>query len=260
VHPFTWQIGDPNRIAELTGITVVADMRRRDMAAGGQGAPLAPAFHDALFRSADESRVVLNVGGIGNVTHLQRDPSLPVSGFDTGPGNCLMDDWCSRHTGAPYDADGRWAASGSVNEPLLAALLEDHYFDAPPPKSTGREHFTAAWLDRRLEQERLDPADVQRTLAELTAITVQTGVRRWASPCDRLIVCGGGRRNGLLMSLLARSGIPVEPSEALGVDGDSIEAAAFAWLAARRLALKPGNAARVTGAAGPRVLGAVYPA
>jgi anhydro-N-acetylmuramic acid kinase len=258
-HPFTWQIGDPNRIAELTGITTVADFRRRDMAAAGQGAPLAPAFHEALFRSAAESRVILNIGGIGNVTFLRRDASLPVTGFDTGPGNALMDVWAARHTGASYDADGRWAASGTLDRELLRALLADDYFRRPPPKSTGREHFTAAWLDERIKGRPGSASDVQRTLAELTAESIAGAIARWTSPCDRVIVCGGGRRNAFLMSLLTRLGVPVDPSEAHGVDGDSIEAAAFAWLAARRLALEPGSADGVTGATGPRVLGGVYP-
>lgn len=266
-HPFTWQIGDPNRIAELTGITTVADFRRRDMAAGGQGAPLVPAFHEALFRTPDESRVLLNVGGISNITWLPADPTVSATGFDTGPGNGLLDAWHARHNEAPYDADGAWARTGQIAEPLLRALMAAPYLEREPPKSTGREVFNLLWLEQQADLRAWVAEDVQRTLLEFTAASIVDAIRHWAQPADRLVVCGGGRHNGLLMERLADlAGMPVQAlgSEALGgeslrFDGDGMEAAAFAWLAARRLAHLPGNAAAVTGASGPRVLGAVYP-
>ena len=261
-HPFTWQIGDPNRIAEITGITTVADFRRRDMAAGGQGAPLVPAFHEALFRTAEESRVLLNVGGISNITWLPADPAIPTSGFDTGPGNGLLDAWHALHNDAPYDVDGAWARTGQLVVPLLDALLADPYLHRVPPKSTGREVFNLPWLQRQADLSRWPAQDVQRTLLEFTAASVARAIEQWAQPTDRLVVCGGGRHNGLLMERLAYlAAVPVQAleREALGFDGDSLEAAAFAWLAARRLENLPGNVAAVTGAAGPRVLGAVYP-
>jgi len=257
-NPFTWQIGDPNHIAERTGITTVADFRRRDMAAGGQGAPLVPAFHEALFGDAAEARVVVNIGGISNITHLAGQGAT-VTGFDTGPGNALLDTWCERHTGAIFDRDGAWARKGRLEPRLLEALLTEPYLVSPPPKSTGREAFNLKWL-ARFEPDDYAPENVQRTLLEFTARTLVDGVHRWAQPAMRLIVCGGGRLNGYLLERLsALAGIPVDVSEALGYDGDAMEAAAFAWLAARRLDLQSGNAPGVTGAEGPRVLGAVYP-
>lgn len=258
-HPFTWQIGDPNRIAEKTGITTVADFRRRDMAAGGQGAPLVPAFHEALFRSEDESRVLINVGGISNITWLPATPELPVSGFDTGPGNGMMDAWTETHHGLSYDEDGAWARSGNVIQTLLDAMLDDPYLKRPPPKSTGREIFNLAWLARYGPRGH-DATDVQRTLLEFTARTIVDAQKRWAAPADHLIICGGGRRNGFLMERLRKmADAPVLASETLEFDGDALEAAAFAWLAARRLDGLPGNVAGVTGADGARVLGAIYP-
>ena len=259
-HPFTWQIGDPNRIAELTGITTVADFRRRDMAAGGQGAPLVPAFHEALFRTASESRVLLNIGGISNITLLPDDETLPVTGFDTGPGNGLLDAWCLRQQGRPYDEDGAWAARGETISDLLESLLSDAYLSRPPPKSTGREIFNLTWLEGRADLEAFRAEDVQRTLVEFTAVSVIESMKRWAAGSSRLVVCGGGRHNGLLMARLAdHAGMPVQTSDVLGFDGDAMEAAAFAWLAARRLDGLAGNAPAVTGAAGDRILGAVYP-
>ncbi|MGE0623582.1 MAG: anhydro-N-acetylmuramic acid kinase [Pseudomonadales bacterium] len=257
-HPFTWQIGDPNQIAERTGITTVADFRRRDMAAGGQGAPLVPAFHEALFSDAREARVIANIGGIGNITYLGA-PGTPVSGFDTGPGNALLDAWTERHTGAPFDHDGAWARQGALEEPLLEAMLGDPYLSRTPPKSTGREAFNLKWLGQ-FEPDGYPPASVQRTLLEYTARTLADAVRHWAAPAQRLIVCGGGRLNGFLLERLADLvSIPVVTSDALGYDGDAMEAAAFAWLAARRLDGRAGNAPAVTGSRGRRVLGAVYP-
>ncbi|MEQ8861581.1 MAG: anhydro-N-acetylmuramic acid kinase [Pseudomonadales bacterium] len=262
-HPFTLQIGDPNRIAERTGITTVADFRRRDMAAGGEGAPLVPPFHGALFRSADESRAVLNLGGIGNFTVLPADPDATITGFDTGPGNALMDDWIAHSRQERYDAHGEWAASGAVDDVLLERLLADPYLSAPPPKSTGREHFNLAWLNDQLRahlSDRSVPAeDVQATLCAFTAETVARALATWGASTQRVLVCGGGRHNRTLLAAIAsRVRIPVETTEEHGVDGDSIEAAAFAWLAHQTLNGQPGNEPAVTGATGPRVLGAVY--
>ncbi len=264
-NPFTLQIGDPNAIAERTGITTVADFRRRDMAAGGQGAPLVPRFHEALFRIAEETRAILNIGGISNLTLL---PAAAASagagtealiGFDCGPGNALMDSWCDRHRGERYDADGGWASTGQVLEPLLSTLLKDDYLKQSPPKSTGREHYNLPWLEPRLDAG-YAPESVQRTLLELTACCVRDALRNWCPDAERLVVCGGGRHNGLLMERLAAlTALPVETTEALGFDGDALEAAAFAWLAYQRLQGATGNAAAVTGAAGGRVLGAIYP-
>lgn len=259
VHPFTWQIGDPNRIAEITAITTVADFRRRDMAAGGQGAPLVPAFHEALFRSPEESRVLVNVGGISNITWLPAEAELAVSGFDTGPGNGMMDAWTETHLSQPYDRDGTWARSGAVIDTLLGAMLDDPYLNRLPPKSTGREMFNLTWLAQH-GPDGHPTADVQRTLLEFTARTIVDAQQRWAAPADQLIVCGGGRRNEFLMERLRDlADVPVLTSEALSFDGDALEAAAFAWLAARRLDGLPGNVAAVTGAKGMRVLGAIYP-
>lgn len=259
-HPFTWQIGDPNRIAERTGITTVADFRRRDMAAGGQGAPLVPAFHEALFRTPEESRVVLNVGGISNVTWLPADPTLPVSGFDTGPGNGLMDAWFAQHHTGRFDPDGGWARTGVVAARLLDALMADPYLARVPPKSTGREVFNLMWLEKHADLNQFQAEDVQRTLLEFTVASIAQAIERWAQPAARLVVCGGGRLNGFLLERLATiTEMTVLTSDELGFDGDGMEAAAFAWLAARRLRNLPGNAAAVTGAAGARVLGAVYP-
>ena len=258
---FTVQIGDPHRIAERTGILTVADFRRRDMAAGGQGAPLVPPFHRALFGATDETRAVLNIGGIANLTLLPGDMEKPVRGFDTGPGNGLMDAWIAEQRGDRFDADGAWGASGTPNSTLLADCLADPFFSASPPKSTGREYFHLDWLRARPCFAGLSSADVQATLRCLTAESIALALNAWCPGARRVIVCGGGRRNQRLMRELAdRIPCQVETSEAFGVDGDSLEAAAFAWLAARRLALDPGNEPAVTGASGLRVLGAVYPA
>ncbi len=253
---FTMQIGDPNRIAEGTGITTIADFRRRDMAAGGQGAPLVPPFHQHLFRHVGPRPVVVNIGGISNITLLD-DILL---GFDTGPGNALMDAWCSQHRGTPFDPEGAWAASGTCAEALLEALLQDPYLSAAPPKSTGREHFHLDWLTSHEALRGLEPVDVQTTLAELTARGISDALERWCGDYTQLVICGGGRANTYLMQRLAAlCRVPVEPSERWGVDGDSIEAAAFAWLAYRTLEGQSGNAPSVTGADGPRILGALYP-
>ena len=253
---FTIQIGDPNRIAEITGITTVADFRRRDMAAGGHGAPLVPPFHQALFGHLDGNVVVLNIGGISNISILGNPPS----GFDTGPGNALMDSWSELHLQQPYDRDGAWAASGGVDSQLLAQFLSDPYFDTPPPKSTGREYFNLNWLHGFPRSAAVAPVDVQATLCELTARCTQQALQRWAPDTTHLIVCGGGRLNDELMRRLAeQKPLQVHASEHWQVNGDSIEAALFAWLASRTLHALPGNEPAVTGANGYRVLGAVYP-
>jgi anhydro-N-acetylmuramic acid kinase len=260
--PFSLQIGDPNLIAEITAIDTVADFRRRDIAAGGQGAPLVPPFHDALFRTSAEDRTVLNIGGIANISHLPSDTAAHISGFDTGPGNALIDAWAERHLGTPYDHDGAWARSGAVDHELLTRLLTDPYFEARPPKSTGKELFNLAWLsalDHEISRRR--PEDVQATLAELTALTVHQAIHRWAPATATVIVCGGGRLNRHLMERLGArlTNISTMPTESFNYNGDWIEAAAFAWLAHRTLNDQNGSDRAVTGARASRVLGAYYP-
>jgi anhydro-N-acetylmuramic acid kinase len=263
-HPFTLQIGDPNRIAERTGIVTVADFRRRDIAAGGQGAPLVCALHAELFAASGEARAILNLGGIANLTLLQ--PGQPVRGFDTGPANCLLDGWALRHLGRARDEGGALAASGQVCAALLDDLLSDDYFARDLPKSTGREHFHMVWLDQRLARHsQLAPADVQATLLELSVYSISGALARHAPDTQRVIACGGGVHNASLMTRLAsvtpaQLGHPcaLETTAAHGLDPDFVEAAAFAWLAQQTLAGLPGNCVEVTGARGPRVLGAVY--
>lgn len=258
-HPFTWQLGDANLIAERTGITTVADFRRRDVAAGGHGAPLLPALHAALLHRADESRAVLNLGGIANVTLLPTQGE--VRGFDTGPANCLLDAWCLRHTGRPFDAGGAFAAQGQVDPELLARLLEEPWFALPPPKSTGREHFHLPWVERRLQGGE-GPADVQATLLELTAITVADALRAQQPDTRRVLACGGGVHNPRLLERIGAHlpGARVESTARHGLDPDFVEAMGFAWLARQTLSGLPGNLPSVTGARGPRVLGAIHPA
>lgn len=264
-YPFTLQIGDPNLIAELTGITTVADFRRRDMAVGGGGAPLVPAFHQAVFQSADERRVIINIGGMANVSDLS---SLHGLGFDTGPGNALLDGWVQRNQGSRYDADGRWAQTGRCCATLLQQLLQHPYFAAPPPKSTGREDFNLHWLDAQLAVhsknqpgEALTAEDVQATLLELTAVSIIEAIDRHISHYDHLYVCGGGARNKALMERLSKlSKTPVEDTAALGIAPQQVEGAAFAWLARQTLHRLPGNKPSATGARKAVVLGGIYPA
>jgi anhydro-N-acetylmuramic acid kinase len=258
--PFTLQVGDPSVIAERCGIDVVADFRRADVAAGGQGAPLLPAVHAMLLAKPGHTRVVLNLGGIANITVL--GSAGEVFGFDTGPANGLMDAWNQRHHGTAYDAGGTFAASGCVDETLLAQLLADPYFALPPPKSTGREHFHLLWLESHARLASLAPADVQATLLELSARSVADAIARHAPAAIDVLACGGGIHNGLLMRRLSELlGTRALTSTAThGVDPDYLEAVAFAWLARQRLLGLPGNLPAVTGARGPRVLGAVYPA
>lgn len=258
--PHTLQIGDNNQIAALTGVTVVGDFRRRDIALGGQGAPLVPAFHQALLAHPTERRIVLNIGGIANISLLF--PDKPVRGYDTGPGNMLMDAWIWRQLGKPYDKDAGWASGGKVVLPLLQTMLSDPYFAAPTPKSTGREYFNFGWLERQLTAfPALDPRDVETTLLELTAVTISEQVLLCGG-CERLLVCGGGSRNPLLMARLSAllPGTEVTTTDEAGISGDDMEALAFAWLAWRTLAGLPGNLPSVTGASQATVLGAIYPA
>ncbi|GAB6847677.1 anhydro-N-acetylmuramic acid kinase [Paraburkholderia kururiensis] len=262
---FTRQTNNPALLAEMTHIDVVADFRSRDVAAGGQGAPLVPAFHATVFGSRRETRVVCNLGGISNITIL--DASGAVRGFDCGPANALLDLWASRHIGKPYDEGGHFAASGQIHQPLLNALLDEPFFEQKPPKSTGRDLFNAVWLDGKLRgYEAVPPADVQATLAALTAVTVAREIERHASDCRAVYVCGGGARNPRLLKALEGAlqasgvaGVPVMTTEALGVPPHQVEPLAFAWLAMRCVAREPGNLPSVTGAAGERVLGAIYP-
>ncbi|MCY7312531.1 MAG: anhydro-N-acetylmuramic acid kinase [Pseudoxanthomonas sp.] len=259
-HAFTWQMGDGHVIAERSGITTVADFRRRDVAAGGHGAPLMPAFHLAMLRAADEARAVLNLGGIGNLTLLPR--SGEVRGFDTGPANALLDAWCERHTGQAYDAGGQFAASGRVDAGLLARLLGEPWFALPPPKSTGREQFHLGWLQQHLDGDSRRPQDVQATLLELSAATVAQALCSTQPDTMRMLVCGGGVHNPALMARLQAClpGVTVESTALHGLDPDYVEAMGFAWLARETLAGRPGNLPSVTGASGLRVLGTVHPA
>ena len=255
ITPYTCQIGDPNRLAELTGITVVADFRRRDMAAGGEGAPLTPAFHRSRLAEYGVPTAVVNIGGIANVTLIYGDGA--VAGWDTGPGNTLMDSWISRHRNMPYDDAGNWAACGQVIEAALSAWLTDPYFSKPNPKSTGPEYFNVEWLSKVLSGEE-SPEDVQRTLNELTVESIATAIDK--SVIEVVRVCGGGAHNKLLMDRLSDRLTPIDvaTTAAVGVDPNWVEACAFAWLAEQTLDGRPGSIERVTGAAGARVLGAVY--
>ncbi len=290
---WTRQTNDPSRLAELSGIDVIADFRSRDLAAGGQGAPLVPAFHAMVFGAPGETRVICNIGGISNVSILHGQQA--ASGFDCGPGNVLLDHWAGQTLGMPYDQDGRLAASGRINEALLATLLKEPFFGQSVPKSTGRDLFNPDWLDRQLaafrsvSSDRLSAEDVQATLTALSAQTIANDVRRHAPNCATVYVCGGGARNPVLLDMLEQrlnrrmdpagdaladdrpraatttmaTGIPlrvrVVSTDALGIDHQQVEALAFAWLAMRFTDRLPGNLPAVTGAAGPRVLGALYP-
>lgn len=258
---FTVQIGNPALLAELTGISVVADFRRRDVAAGGQGAPLVPAFHETLFGHLGQRLAVLNVGGFSNLSLIERDQ--PVRGFDCGPGNVLLDAWIERKLGKPFDADGAWSASGTVEAPLLTQLLADPFFAGKGPKSTGREVFNLPWLDQHLSDLPILPDEnVQATLLELTARSIVDALRGAQTTTDTLLVCGGGARNVTLMRRLAAlmPATQVASTEAYGVHPDWVEAMAFAWLAHCCLEGIPANRPSVTAAKGLRVLGAIYPA
>lgn len=254
---YTLQIGNAALLSELTGVTVVSDFRSRDIAAGGQGAPLVPAFHDYLLRHPDIHRVILNIGGISNLTNLP--PRTTTSGFDCGPGNLLMDAWCMRHTGKSYDDNGAWAASGQVIPALLEKLLAEPYFSLPPPKSSGRDLFNTAWLESKLQGNEL-AVDVQATLLELTCRSIVQDLHKYCPGAQEIYACGGGAHNHALLARLAAL-LPdssVKTTDTLGVDGDYLEAIAFAWLAQQALQGKPANLPQVTGARHPCILGAVY--
>jgi len=254
----TLQLNNPARVVERTGIAVVADFRSRDVAAGGEGAPLVPAFHAALF-GGSAHRAVVNIGGIANVTDLPERGA--VRGFDTGPGNVLLDFWHARHRGTRYDRGGEWAKSGRVDESLLAALRAEPYFARNPPKSTGRDLFDPSWLTAKLDGRARDPADVQATLVALSARTIADAIRTHCEGATEVLVCGGGANNGAIMSALAALLSPREVTTTAmhGVAVEHVEALAFAWLARECLAGRPGNLPAVTGARGLRVLGAIYP-
>jgi len=261
---YTIQLNNPALLAELSGIDVVADFRSRDVAAGGHGAPLVPAFHRAVFGRAEETLAVLNVGGIANITALRADGT--TLGYDCGPGNALMDHWCRRHLQRAFDDRGTWAASGAVIERLLKLLQAEPFFALTPPKSTGRDLFNSSWLDMHLHSmpsvAAMRPEDVQATLAELTAWACCDAIVNSAPWVRSVLVCGGGALNSYLMDRLAArlAGVAVMATDAVGLAAMQVEASAFAWLAKAFVDRKPGNLTAVTGAAGPRVLGALYPA
>lgn len=260
--PFTLQLGNGAIIAQRTGIPVVTDFRSADLAAGGQGAPLAPAFHRTVFASRDETRAVVNLGGIANITHLPAGEDAEVAGFDTGPANTLLDGWCRRHFDAPFDRHGAHAAAGAVQEKLLDTLLSDSYFARPPPKSTGREYFNLAWLGRILADDEfahLAPADVQATLTALTAESVASQLGRLTPAVEAVYVCGGGAHNQTLMTMLGeRCRVEIRTTSELGIDPQWVEACAFAWMAHQTMARTPATLPSVTGAARPTVAGAIY--
>ncbi|MCW8900521.1 MAG: anhydro-N-acetylmuramic acid kinase [Gammaproteobacteria bacterium] len=259
--PSTLQISDPNIIAEETGITTVADFRRRDMAAGGQGAPLVPAFHEKIFRDTKKNRVILNLGGIANITLLPADHMMPVTGFDTGPANTLINHWIQQQQNKNYDESGRWASSGEIDESFLEHLLNDDYFNLAPPKSTGTEYFNAAWLTKKLSKfPFLAAKDVQASLTTFTAKTITDAIKAYSNNLDEIIICGGGVHNDFLLQqlTLGLSHIEINSSAKYGLDPDFIEATAFAWLARQTLEHKPGNLPEVTGAKRAVILGGIY--
>lgn len=259
----TLQIGDANIIAQRTGITTVADFRRRDMASGGQGAPLVPAFHKVMFSGFDNDQVIVNIGGIANITLLPADKKQNVSGFDTGPGNCLMDEVARQHLKLPYDRDGEWGASGHIHPGLLERMLNDPYFAKAAPKSTGREYFNLTWLNEISKSyPNLAAADIQATLRELTAQTICDAINLSMPTAKRVLVCGGGVHNAVLMQRLDELLVEqqVSSTQVANIDPDWVEAMAFAWLAKQTLENKPGNLPEVTGASQPVILGAIYPA
>lgn len=266
---YTIQINQPALLAELTGIDVVADFRSRDLAAGGQGAPLVPAFHQSFFSRPDRTMVVLNIGGMANVSILR--PGQAPLGFDCGPGNALLDAWCELHTGQAYDANGEWSATGEVHEDWLHDALADPFFALPPPKSTGRDLFNRTWLSNWLashgqtdgpQAESTAARDAQATLCELTARAAAQAIAQHAPEATDVVICGGGALNADLMRRISEQlpSMRVAPSDAWGMDAMQVEASAFAWLAWTHLNRQPGNIPEVTGARGPRILGALYPA
>jgi anhydro-N-acetylmuramic acid kinase len=257
-HGYTIQLNNAALLAELSGIHVVSDFRSRDIAAGGQGAPLVPAFHDKVLRHTDIHRAILNIGGIANLTDLA--PGKTTTGFDSGPGNLLMDAWIAKHQSKPYDKDGAWATSGKVLPDLLQKLLAEPFFEAAPPKSTGRDLFNLAWLEKHLDGNEI-AADVQATLLALSAESIAAAVQDYCGGTKEIYVCGGGAHNGALLSHLqhALAQCRIQKSDVLGIDADWMEAIAFAWLAQQTLHLHPANLPAATGAKHPCVLGAIYP-
>ena len=263
---YTVQIGNASLLAELTGISVVADFRSRDIAAGGQGAPLVPAFHQALFASQNVNRAIVNIGGIANITYLAKTSQaltdIKVLGFDSGPGNMLLDSWTKLKINQDYDKNGEWAATGVVLQALLSSMLAEPYFALPPPKSTGRDLFNDDWLKQHQLYPHLRPQDVARTLVALTAQSITNAIMRDCNNVEEVYVCGGGARNTLLMATLKAmmNGQKIATTDELGIGVDWLEAVAFAWLAKQTMNNKPSNMPSVTGAKGLRVLGAIYPA
>lgn len=258
-EPFTLQIGDPNVIAAETGIKTIADFRRRDMVCGGQGAPLTPAFHHFAFAKPEVDRVVVNIGGIANLTYLPGDITKSVSGFDSGPGNTLLDSWIKQHHNLECDHDGKWSSEGRVNEKLLAALLNDPFFSMPPPKSTGKEYFNLAWLENFLTPE-LSANDVQTTLCELTAVSILQAISEHTSTACQILLCGGGVHNKDLAARLNRhkGRHQLASTQEFGLDPDWVEAVAFAWLARQTMLNLPGNLPSVTGATRQTILGGIW--
>jgi anhydro-N-acetylmuramic acid kinase len=252
--PFSLQVGDPQRIADGTGLQTIADFRSADIAAGGEGAPLAPYFHEWLFRLPGKTRCVLNIGGVANVTVLSEDQN--TIGFDTGPGNSLMDAWTRKHNSEPFDRDGRWAATGIVDDDLLLQFMSDPYFAVAPPKSTGFEHFNLAWIESHPVAV-VQPADVQATLCQLTANTIADAIQAYAPATCDVLICGGGVHNPVLRNKIAARlpDISLDTTASAGLDPDWVEAVAFAWLATRYLENLPGNLPSVTGASEAVVLG-----
>lgn len=261
--PYTLQIGDPNTIAAETSITTVADFRRRDIALCGQGAPLAPGFHAHFFASKQKNRIVLNIGGIANITLLPRSNVREIIGFDTGPGNTLLDQWYQLFNKGQYDKNGHWAQTGCVNAELLDLMLADPFFTQPPPKSTGRDYFHLPWVENFLKtmKKSIEPADVQATLLELTAMTIASGIAQSSTRVDEVIVCGGGVHNSLLIeSIISHSNCKIKSSETFGIDPDYVEAIGFAWLAQQTLNGNCSNIPSATGARKASILGGIYPA
>jgi len=259
-YPFSLQIGNAQQLAKLTGIDVISDFRTADIKVGGQGAPLAPAFHQAVFRHENINRIIVNIGGISNITILPADSNQVVTGFDCGPGNTLMDAWISQQKQIPYDAEGALASTGKTNAGLLARLLMDEYFQLVPPKSTGFEYFNLDWLNEHVDSEMSD-ADVQSTLCDLTATSIIRAINQYAPETDEIYICGGGAHNIVLMSRLqALTKCPVTTTETLGVHPDWVEALAFAWLAYQNQHQRTGNLPSVTGADKTVVLGKKTPA
>lgn len=261
-HPFTIQIGDPNIIAEKTGITTIADFRRRDIAAGGQGAPLTPAFHNTIFRNQKEDTIVLNLGGIANITYLAADLKTPVLGFDTGPANCLLDQWIHHHLKRWFDEDGTWGASASFDQALLKQFLSDAYFQLQPPKSTGPEYFNFKWIQTQLAalNRQLEPAVVQTTLCELVAVSVANAIQAFKSMRGVILLCGGGSKNSYLRKRIQHHchSHQVLLTDDRGVSSEWLEAMAFAWIAKQTLEGKYSNLPEVTGAKNPTILGGIY--